>query len=131
MSGVRLEHESALGCMRVHLELAMFPDPPPRAMGLGTRLCLILAHRKSISENRFQILDYRKSISENRYQILDYRKSSIGIRYPDIDLCYSNNRSLIIEFYQYFDALNFVAIGVPYARAHFGKHTSLQSILYR
>ena len=70
--------------------------------------------RYSITENRYQILEYRKSISENRFQILDYRKSSIGIRYPDIDLCYSNNRSLIIEFYQYFDALNFVAIGVPY-----------------
>ena len=138
---VHLEHESALGCMRVHLELAMFPDPPPRAIGLGTRQCLILAHRKSISENRclildhrksisenrfqildfrysitenrFQKIDYRKSISENRFQILDYRKSSIGIRYPDIDLCYSNKRSLIIEFHQYFDALNFVAIGVP------------------
>ena len=74
ISGVRLEHESALGCMRVHLELAMFPDPPPRAMGLGTRLCLILAHRKSISENRCLILDHRKSISENRFQILGLPK---------------------------------------------------------
>ena len=97
LSGVHLDYESALGCMRVHLELAMFPDPPPHAMGLGTRLCLILAHQKSISENRCLILDHRKSISENRFQILEYRKSSIGIRYPDIDLCYSNNRSLLFE----------------------------------
>ena len=70
--------------------------------------------RYSITENRFLKIDIRYSNTENRFQILDYRKSSIGIRYPDIDLCYSNNRSLIIEFYQYFDALNFVAIGVPY-----------------
>ena len=90
ISRVRLDYESALGCMRVHLELAMFPDPPPRAMGLGTRLCLILAHRNSISENRCLILAHRKSISENRCLIYT--------RLPKIDFRYSITENRVLVF---------------------------------